>query len=361
MARASVALSLLLLGANVARAQTYQLVCTCPEQTPSVREALEDPLTAYGITLAGETDASAGLLRIRPHSCEAPLVLVAFEIETPDGARLAIDPRVDLSSVDASHRPRVLALWIAQHLDPSLAPPPPPVIHTPDGTSTASMASRPTVPEARIDLADPTARPSRLADVAAREASASSSSGTLPPATEDSPLASSDPFGGRVLVRGGLSGLLAMDWVPGAAGGGLDGRIALGVRGRPGIAGEATAGFAFLGNVRGLTYTELRASVGALIDVRFDPTWTTDFGIRLIATHEVLTVSGATRASYAVNDALDLRAGAFVAGRAYLYRGLSIFLEFEVNAAFATPIPNKAGVDANNVVQGAVRLGLSLD
>ena len=96
-----------------------------------------------------------------------------------------------------------------------------------------------------------------------------------------------------------------------------------------------------------------------------DADWGAAFGVRLVFVHEVLTgtrMDAGGTSAYRIDDALDIRASAFAAGRLYVHEGLSVFAEVELGALLFSFVPSSyTGTREQNLVQGVLRIGVGID
>jgi len=328
-----------LVGVGAAHAQVA-LRADCPEGLPSdLAAALALEL---GETVVGAADDGV-VVRVT-----TPCAQTAREIEVwiERHGDPALGPvRLEVAELGARIRGRVVALWIAEHVRIARGVP---------GKDVAPSAGPAVTAETVAGGAVSGAAGAPAGSGHDGEPASSLAAPALAP-NEATVL-------GRILIRGSLAFALGHDLLAGGVGPGADLRVDLGTRGRPGLALELGLGGTGLA-AGDDTWTELRASLGGLLDVMLDPRWGSTFGVRLLFVHEVYTGSpdgSASLPDYRVDDGLDIRGAAFAGGRLYVHEALSLFAELELGGLLFSFLPNgDAGARPQNGLQGVLRLGAS--
>lgn len=333
----ALALVLALLAPRLSAAQAegepaVALEAVCPAAIPTDLGALLE-LELQERVAAGPAPV---LVRVTT-PCERAGRELEIVVTTRSGARLG-PMRLDLTELGPRIRGRVAAIWVAEHVRiargevnaevvaPIVSAPPPPRRAAPPASSESSHA-----------LAPP---------------------GSAPPG----PAEASPSRRSHQLIRANLGLALHHDVVSQAVGPGADLRLELGARGEPGVALELGLGGTGLARSSDITWTELRASLGGVLDVMLDHAWGAAFGARLLFVHEVFTGFDSRTQPYRIADALDIRASAFAAGRLYLHEGLSLFAEVELGVFLHSFVPGRyRPVSEQNLVQGVLRVGVGLD
>lgn len=330
---------------GTAHAQTM-LQADCHEGLPTgLAAALALEL---GEPVDGTVDAGVVVRVTTP--CERTSHEIEVRIER-DGAPALGPIRLVVAELGARIRGRVVALWIAEHVRIARG------VVSGDAASDTDIFAGGDSTRAGVSVgAVASAIGAPAPPVADRDLEPASSLAT--PAV--APVAAAAL--GRILIRGSLAFALGHDLLAGGVGPGADLRVDLGTRGRPGLALELGLGGTGLtaGND---TWTELRASLGGLLDVMLDPRWGSTFGVRLLFVHEVYTGrpdGGAPLPDHRVEDGLDIRGAAFAGARLYVHEALSLLVEVELGGLLFSFLPNgDAGDRPQNAVQGVLRLGAS--